>query len=1009
MELKKLVAVSMAAWGAGASALTLTVETDRALTDSERRMLNGGETALVVMGPGTLTTDGLDAFTGVLTVRAGAAIRIGAADGLGAPGATTVVEDGGTLIVAGAANNTLSLLGRTVQISGTGRDGKGAVCVTGTNQNFLFGKLALTGPATIGGDKSWGSVRAESTLDMGGHELTVAAAVYWRFTAVEKPADIILRSWIDVRDDGAFPKDEVRTIKVMGTGVLSLYGWPRPCPWRVHFAEPTSGSYNIHPGGGTSDDLNVLAGPIVIDAGVTVKFNYQSNADWRMTFAGPVSGAGDIEMKMPGTLRFLSAENSFSGKMSFGNGAVVEAVADGALPVIDGKVTMPTLSATARLRLRCRTAASPDGWTQEHVNQYLASDIRDRCVLDVPVGETFDLGTPTPGSYCAAGGHIAFSGSSDAATPVVLMTNRVGRGTLALDDGAFAFHDATGVAGQLEIGSEVGVLLVARLLFGGGFCGVLSGGATKAATVNVGCRPETVGVVEVADGATVTNAFMCGAVAFADARQMDGTKIAAGVVRQRGGSVVAAGGTAVTLSDNGGYGAYELEEGRLETSHPFSIGGRGGIGIFRQDGGDCRIGAYSISLALGGTGVVYQAGGTLVATDGNIQLGETRYTGFQDTYASFASWTIAGTGQTETREFWGGRHSSLVSCLNLIDGGTLFANNVHKGETGWLPTGSQVSALSGNDFFVNFNGGVFRRRALVNLFNPDCLPTRVTVYPKGAVFQVESAQDEATVHAPLQAPGEGNGVTGVAYPARSDYLGAPFVEIVGDGQGATAVALLDAAAGTVTNVVVTSPGWGYTEATAVFTGGGVKGIETAACSLGDVSGGGLVKRGAGRLTLMAKNSYTGATTIEAGTVVQGVDGAIPADTALVLRQGATLDLNGFATAFSGLGGTGGKVVNGDLALKGALALSARRFVTRETMVIDGTLDLTGVVRLELSEADVLDAAAVQLKPMALLTATSIRYPSPLFAFVGVPKGWDIRCTPTAIRLRRERGFVLCIR
>lgn len=123
--------------------------------------------------------------------------------------------------------------------------------------------------------------------------------------------------------------------------------------------------------------------------------------------------------------------------------------------------------------------------------------------------------------------------------------------------------------------------------------------------------------------------------------------------------------------------------------------------MFCQDGGMCRVGGYSISLGQGGTGVVYQAGGTLVCTDQDIQLGETRYTGFQDTFASFANWTIAGTAQTETRNFWGGRHSNLASSLNLIDGGTLYANNVHKGETANLPTGSYVTELFNNDFFVN--------------------------------------------------------------------------------------------------------------------------------------------------------------------------------------------------------------------------------------------------------------------------------------------------------------------
>lgn len=211
--------------------------------------------------------------------------------------------------------------------------------MTGQGQNFLFDKLVLSDDATLGGDRSWGSVRSQSTLDMGGHDLTIAASAYWRFTDVEHPGDIVLRSWLDVRDNGTFPASEdVHEIRVMATGVLSFYGWPKPCPWRIRFAEPTNGTFNVHPGGGTSESLNVLSGPVVIDEGVTVRFNCQNDARWQMTFAGPVSGA----------------------------------------------VTLPTLSTTARLHLRCQTAQSPDGWTLAHVRQYLSSVIGSLCVLDIP-------------------------------------------------------------------------------------------------------------------------------------------------------------------------------------------------------------------------------------------------------------------------------------------------------------------------------------------------------------------------------------------------------------------------------------------------------------------------------------------------------------------------------------------------------------------------------------------------------------------------------------------------
>lgn len=69
---------------------------------------------------------------------------------------------------------------------------------------------------------------------------------------------------------------------------------------------------------------------------------------------------------------------------SAGNGGVLYAGVDGALPIVDGAVTLPTLSTTARLHLRYQTAQSPDGWTLAHVRQYLSSAIGSLCVLDIP-------------------------------------------------------------------------------------------------------------------------------------------------------------------------------------------------------------------------------------------------------------------------------------------------------------------------------------------------------------------------------------------------------------------------------------------------------------------------------------------------------------------------------------------------------------------------------------------------------------------------------------------------
>lgn len=84
--------------------------------------------------------------------------------------------------------------------------------------------------------------------------------------------------------------------------------------------------------------------------------------------------------------------------------------------------------------------------------------------------------------------------------------------------------------------------------------------------------------------------------------------------------------------------------------------------------------------------------------------------------------------------------------------------------------------------------------------------------------------------------------------------------------------------------------------------------------------GGLVKGGAGQLTLSGTNSYSGTTVIQAGTLRLGTNNAIPRASALMLTEGSTLDMNGFLSTAQSLAGSGRLMIstNSTLALTGAL-------------------------------------------------------------------------------------------
>ena len=87
-----------------------------------------------------------------------------------------------------------------------------------------------------------------------------------------------------------------------------------------------------------------------------------------------------------------------------------------------------------------------------------------------------------------------------------------------------------------------------------------------------------------------------------------------------------------------------------------------------------------------------------------------------------------------------------------------------------------------------------------------------------------------------------------------------------------------------------------------LTAGGARASTTFT---GVISGSGGVKQaGSGIFTLSGLNTYTGATTISAGTLQLGIDSSIPSTSAVSVASGATLDLGGFNQTVGSLAGAG---------------------------------------------------------------------------------------------------------
>ncbi len=117
--------------------------------------------------------------------------------------------------------------------------------------------------------------------------------------------------------------------------------------------------------------------------------------------------------------------------------------------------------------------------------------------------------------------------------------------------------------------------------------------------------------------------------------------------------------------------------------------------------------------------------------------------------------------------------------------------------------------------------------------------------------------------------------------------------------------------------------------------------------LGVISGtGGLTKAGTGTLKLQNTNTYTGPTTVNAGTLQMGVANALSASTDLTVASGATFDLNNLNQTVGSLAGAGNVTLgsatlsanadNASTTFSGAISGSGGL-----TKIGTGTLTLTG--------------------------------------------------------------------
>ena len=946
------------------AAMTVNVEStdpDRTITAGEVSTLVSSGEDLVKTGGGRFIIDrSLKGYKGEIRVEGGY-LQALHNEAFGDTDKGTVISSGATLEFKNDSEY-IAFGKEQFTVSGVGVDGCGAfrhIGLVKSQWTAVFQKVKLAGDTRFGGvtNASGGYLRwdirgSQGTFDMQGHDLEIVTQFGMAGATVVNPGNIVVtgtNSTFCLEGASARMGGSSANTLTMGPGTLfSSQQFGPPLEWSLVLDGCTCNEQK------TTDNFTgdaCLNGPVTVTSR-GAKFTGYNNRHW--SFGGDVTLDGAISSNNSGIrLVVIQTADDEPGARRGVYQTIRDHVQAGQLDS-NVLVMLHTVGAT-----EASPYASGGDFGMESLNLHLT----DGSALAFAGSQDWTR-------YYQTDGYVKMSGADKTHN----FTNVSVSGNATLDWTDMGRVDIQ--TNALIVGAaypSIARLKIANTVFPTNWPNKVKNGFTP---LTVGARPNTTangmgvaaysksrGILEIGAGAFVTNMLWMGYSE--NVSEMYST--CHGSIFVRGGELTSIGADSrYNFVGRTGSGYLEVSSGSFVAKSWFYLGGgQRGRGLFYQTGGSVLFessglvtGQYS-SRANPSAGVYYLKNGT-TSSWGPIILGKTKWD--TSNAGSRDQVTIAnGTLSVDNGIDLAGEPYARTT-LNL-NGGLLYASFTQV-LTNELQT--QISTGDPRDLpdtfaWVNFNGGTYRRRKSTksgvysrpgylaeSFFFGDPAHLRITSYGKGAIFDTynQTLKLDHSVTAP-----SGQGLLSLALPAGTSiadwtFAGAPYIEITGDGEGATAVAEYDSANGRVTGFTVTAPGHNYTTMTASLVRGGYTNAIPLVCTLGAPTPGGLVKKGAGTLNLMVANTYGGPTRVEQGVLRAHHADAIPAGSELEIA-GGTLDAGGYEKAFGAISASSGTFVNVAGTCASFEKTGAGAFFFDAPLVVqDGVLDVKeGTLRL----------------------------------------------------------------
>ena len=973
------------------SSFARTVDVPEGTTETLSDSLSGGE-ELVKTGLGTLVLGGANTgWTGAIDVQGG--VLESPYDSLGTTGDMRV-RSGATLRVTGQVRYTRQT--RHLYVSGTGAaDAGGAVvaAVETTNNDWLLADVTLEGDTTFGGGAMGFT---DGTLDFGGYTLTLMSGtgvVWFSREQFARPGKIAKTNGYIGLYGYTSDYGEGVTIEVFGNVTVEMHTC-RGCKALFRLVTHEGARYNWLAAKATSnpDTDNIWAGPIEIVGSSNQLMLWADNAAIdNFVVEGPISGAGYLSSGNGETQAAACFTLRGDAANTFRNGLVANA----ASWRIEGAHKVPTeRDASSRAYLTYGNGnITLVGWTDEEAGALLASTALNggtgRVVLDPGTNGVMEYHGPF-NSVLAHDGAGVIATTTNAITSALLAgvrnANLSGDWRIVGDPSATAVLGDTYYKGGRMVLRDAGTVswngnhwMVAqlqttenvdapRLRFEGATTVLASEGSADGwLGLFAGYGGDNgLGVIEVADGATITSRW-----------QVAHSANERGAVYQTGGQAVAhSTGKSVCAGGRSGDGGWFLRGGEFVVDG-YLLCARAADSYFAfvQHGGTARITTSGqVRFGAGGRSQVLVDGGEFIDENTDAK----RYAfgfnvnenvgGITHPFAE-SGFTVSGSNavvRSRARlENW---MKNSVTRYTVRDGGTLEAPVIGC----WLTGGYAPSSA-----YVAFDGGIWKvgeTRKSGNLFHysdddNSIAPTSVVIYEGGLVLDTSDGTFR-TRHG-FERP-TGLGVRSVTLPdeiggvALADwkYVTCAKLWLEGGNGSANALVDFDERTGETKGVLVTSSGYGYSEApTAYVVSANGLFTNTCAVTMFEPKGGGFTKKGTGTFIFDCVNTYAGPTVVAEGTLEFKVAGSVPEGADVTVQTNATAQFDAAAT-LAALRGAG--TVKGDVTVTNALVCAYADVSAGRHLSVQGALAASAGAKLTISDPEALLEGR---KGGAVLTAT----------------------------------------